>query len=61
MHDCPKPGCHEQVSFEQLACPKHWFSLPPNLRRQINAAWREGNIEKTLTLRKQAVAVWSAE
>ena len=38
MHECPGPGCEEQVDVTQLACRRHWYQVPKAIR---NAVWRE--------------------
>lgn len=40
-HDCPAPNCGVQVPHSQLACKRHWFMLPADLRREVWAAFRE--------------------
>lgn len=36
-HTCHHPNCNEPVPPARLACRKHWFELPQDLR---NAVWR---------------------
>lgn len=55
-HPCPKEGCAERIPFERMACRAHWFSLPPELRRRVNAAWRSGNLDRVVAVRREVVA-----
>lgn len=38
---CPGIDCDEEVPLGMLGCRHHWFMLPVQLRREINAAWGE--------------------
>jgi hypothetical protein len=40
MATCPAPDCRETLAPDMLACGKHWFGLPYELRRRVQAAWR---------------------
>lgn len=42
MHECPAPGCTENVDRNRLACPKHWRRVPKALRDELWDAFREG-------------------
>jgi hypothetical protein len=53
LHDCPADGCPKRLPFEMMACRKHWFVLPPALRRDINRAWRTGDVVETIRLRRE--------
>lgn len=35
-HECPAPGCTQQVPQNKLACPRDWYRIPKPLR---NAVW----------------------
>lgn len=35
------PGCLAQVSPRMLACKPHWYELPAELRREVNASYRD--------------------
>lgn len=37
---CAKPGCDVVVPHGMLACRPHWYALPVDLRRTINATYR---------------------
>jgi hypothetical protein len=38
MHDCPGPGCEAQVPYDMLACRRHWYQVPRNIRsRDVGA------------------------
>lgn len=39
-HTCPAPGCTVEVDSEQLACSRHWFSIPKDLRDELWEAYR---------------------
>lgn len=39
-HECPAKGCDQLVPYSELACRRHWFQLPPQLRQRIGRAWR---------------------
>lgn len=58
-HTCPAEGCDEVVPFDVLACKKHWFELPPQLRKGISRAWSSGNLTRWAELRAAAVAFLS--
>jgi len=55
-HPCPKVGCPRRVEFRSLACSRHWFELPPELRRAVASAWRSGDLEAHRIARADAVA-----
>lgn len=57
MHKCPKDTCTEFLPRHILACKKHWFSLPRQLRNEILVAWKAyvlGDAEEYLAVRKRA-------
>lgn len=39
FHVCPGPDCQLRVPPHQLMCRRHWYQVPPPLRREVNAAW----------------------
>lgn len=41
-HVCPAPGCSFFVDDEQLACSRHWYSIPKELRDELWRAYRGG-------------------
>jgi hypothetical protein len=42
-HVCPAPGCPVLVDDEQLACSRHWYSIPKELRDELwRAYWGGG-------------------
>lgn len=49
------------LAFNTLACKKHWFEIPPELRRKISKFWREGKIDGYLQARSQAVVFLNGE
>ena len=57
LHDCPKKGCPTRIPFEQMACKKHWYALPPDLRKRINWAWRTGNVSATIHARRDVETI----
>lgn len=44
-HTCPGKGCERQVSADMLACRRHWFQLPKELRQRIWDTWRSDDHE----------------
>ena len=42
VHICHWPGCEVQVPPAKWGCFKHWFRLPPLLRKKVWAAFRPG-------------------
>lgn len=40
MHECPAPGCTEQVRHDRLACRAHWYSIPEQLRTELWQAYQ---------------------
>lgn len=59
QHKCPAAGCEAQIDFDVMACKRHWFALPPDLRRRVGRAWRSGGIEAVLGVRREVVNVLS--
>lgn len=57
LHACPAKGCPMLLPFELMTCKRHWYSLPPDLRRRVNASWRAGDIEAVLTVRRDVETV----
>lgn len=41
-HECPWPGCKEQVGHSVWGCNRHWYGLPQHLRMAITAGYRKG-------------------
>jgi hypothetical protein len=39
-HTCPAPGCDSHVPRSQLACQRHWYSIPKPLRSEVWRAYR---------------------
>lgn len=54
-HPCPREGCPKQLPSSTLACKPHWFLVPPQLRRDVQEAWRSGDFSEYILLRQQAV------
>lgn len=47
-HGCHWPGCDASVPPAMWGCKKHWFMLPPALRRRVWHAYAPGQeISKT--------------
>lgn len=55
LHKCP--GCDAQLPRNILACRQHWYSLPADLRREINRTWKSGDLDQYLSARREAVAL----
>jgi hypothetical protein len=41
-HTCHNPHCEKEIRPELFACPRHWFSLPVNIRTEIKKHYRPG-------------------
>lgn len=39
-HGCPAKGCGVTVERSKLACSRHWFDLPKQIRDRVWAAFR---------------------
>lgn len=59
-HDCPAPDCPQRLPRSTLACRRHWFALPAELRTVINATWRSSDAGAYLEARDEAVAYLEA-
>lgn len=56
-HGCHWPGCEDRVPPAKWGCAKHWFALPPELRKRVWATYRPGQeISKTPSAAYVAVA-----
>lgn len=42
-HECPGPDCKVRVSRSQLACRRHWYQVPLEIRRWVWSAYRSGS------------------
>jgi hypothetical protein len=42
LHTCHHPSCEVAVPRHVFACPRHWFGLPPAVRRAIKVAYQPG-------------------
>jgi hypothetical protein len=40
-HECPATACTIWIPMHRLACSDHWFSLPEQLRSEINRTYRK--------------------
>jgi hypothetical protein len=50
-HQCPGPGCAEQVDSSRLMCPACWPQVPKPVRRALWIAWHRGPRADTPTHR----------
>ena len=41
-HQCPGPGCAEEVDSSRLMCPRCWYQVPKPIRRAVHIAWSRG-------------------
>lgn len=41
-HECPVPGCKQQIPLAMWGCKAHWFKLPVGIRNRILAAYNGG-------------------
>jgi hypothetical protein len=55
-HECPAPGCYTAVPRTKLACPKHWARVHPDTKREVNAAYRAGNLTRHAAAMADAIA-----
>lgn len=44
-HHCHATGCKTSVPPEMFMCRRHWFSLPPHMRREIWRTYRPGQCD----------------
>jgi hypothetical protein len=42
-HRCPVGDCPAQIPGGRLLCPRHWRLVPPNLKRALRRAGRDGD------------------
>lgn len=56
LHACPKRGCPDRLPRSTLACRRHWYSLPFELRQRINSHWRAHRYADYLAARDEAVS-----
>lgn len=60
-HKCPTPECMVQVKHSQLACRKHWYTLPPDIRSRVWSAYRADDMERHAEAVKDAIAFLQAK
>ena len=48
-HKCPAPDCTAQLPASKLACRRHWYAIPADLRDEIRAQYRPGQTVLTAT------------
>ena len=41
-HTCHATGCNARVPPAMWGCRKHWFMVPPSIRRRVWATYRAG-------------------
>lgn len=41
-HQCPGPGCAEEVDSSRLMCPRCWYQVAKPIRRAVHIAWGRG-------------------
>ncbi len=41
-HQCPGPECEAEVSYEMLACSRHWYQVPRPIRTAVWRTWANG-------------------
>lgn len=50
-HTCHARRCARRIPPAMLMCPRHWFMVPPILRRKVWAEYRPGQeIDKRPTM-----------
>lgn len=42
QHKCPWPFCTARVDADLWGCRSHWFTIPPELRKALWAAYKRG-------------------
>lgn len=47
QHRCPWPLCVARVDADLWGCKRHWYLLPPELRRALWEAYRPGQSVST--------------
>jgi hypothetical protein len=57
QHRCPAPECPERIPHEKLFCKRHWFLVPPAIRKAVNDAYHRGIGELRKAQRKAIQAV----
>lgn len=61
-HTCAHPDCDRTLPSAIFACKPHWRTLPGDLKRAINLAWRDilspGGIPRHEAVRSEAVEYW---
>jgi hypothetical protein len=60
---CPYEGCTKRIGRELFACSRHWFTLPPDVREEINRAWRaysrgNGTLDALTAAHERAYTAW---
>jgi hypothetical protein len=60
---CPHPVCETTIDSARFACPRHWFTLPVEVRNGINRAWRRitrpGGIADLEAAQQRALDLWA--
>lgn len=44
IHLCGWPGCRRPVPLEMWGCKTHWFTLPAELRTELNRGYSRGKL-----------------
>lgn len=62
-HECPSPGCVVRLPPNRLACRRHWYQLPQDIRDRIWANYFPGQTLATATslyrdTLREAVVFW---
>lgn len=59
-HECPAPGCETKKLPERLlACAKHWYQLPADLRAEIWRTYRGHDTVRHRLAVAEAVKIWT--
>lgn len=60
-HPCPAPNCPQLVQDSMLACRRHWFELPAELRARIWEHYRSGDRVQHMAAVREAHRFWRGE
>lgn len=59
MGICAAPHCDVEIDGKYLMCPRDWYALPKDLRRDVNDTWRRVHRDRqAYTDAKDAAVQW---
>lgn len=59
-HTCHAAGCGKHVTPQMLMCKRHWFTVPPDIRKKVLQAYREGQCDDWTIMHAYAEAARDA-